>query len=160
MRYVDTYEDFFWSLDVHAVGFSKSGQSFKDATLKKFKEPVYSIIDTSSPSISLTSSYFDQYIDALFSKTKGKDYEIVLGQVTTKCDYEFPNLYFMIGDYWVEIRPDEYVIDVSESKNATICLLTIEKNSEDFNIIGNPLLMNYYTTFDMESGQIGFAPYT
>lgn len=58
----------------------------------------------------------------------------------------------MFGDIWLEIRPDEYVLDVSENKDRSLCLLTFERNNEDFNIIGHPLLMGYYTIFNMETG--------
>jgi len=93
------------------------GDDIDDITQKKFKEPVYSIIDTSSPTISIASSYFDKYIESIFKEVRGKDYQIEQGQVLTRCDYEYPNLYFMFGDYWVEVRPDEYVLDVSEGKD-------------------------------------------
>ena len=46
---------------------------------KKFAEPVYTIIDTSSPYISISEEYFDAYISALFSEVDGSDYQIEQG---------------------------------------------------------------------------------
>ena len=91
---------------------------------------------------------------------RGNDYQVEQGQVLTRCDYEYPNLYFMFGDYWVEVRPDEYVLDVSEENDLSLCIFAISKNSEPFHIIGMPLLQDYYSIFNMEEGKIGFAPHT
>ena len=66
----------------------------------------------------------------------------------------------MFGDYWVEVRPDEYVLDVSEENDLSLCIFAISKNSEPFHIIGMPLLQDYYSIFNMEEGKIGFAPHT
>ena len=66
----------------------------------------------------------------------------------------------MFGDYWVEVRPEEYVLDVSEGGDRSLCIFAISKNSEDFNILGLPLLMDYYSIFDMEDGTIGLAPHS
>ena len=66
----------------------------------------------------------------------------------------------MFGDYWVEVRPDEYVLDVSEKNDLSLCIFAISKNTEPFHIIGMPLLQDYYSIFNMEEGKIGFAPHT
>ena len=62
---------------------------------RKYAEPVYTIIDTSQPTLSIAADYFDGYVDAIFSETSGADYQVEQGQVLTNCDAEFPNLYFM-----------------------------------------------------------------
>jgi len=48
---------------------------------------------------------------------------------------------------------------VSEKHDLQICILAITKNSENFNVVGHPFLMDYYSVFDMERGRIGFAPH-
>merc|ERR1712013_183028 len=70
IKYINTLDDFFWSLENTAVAF---GESPDDKALR-YKEPVYTIIDTSSPTISISADYFDKYVDAIFSKVKGNDY--------------------------------------------------------------------------------------
>ena len=137
IKYINALDDFFWSVENTAVAFGES----HDDKAYKFAEPVYTILDTSAPTLGISSDYFDKYVDAIFSKVKGgSDYQIEQGQVLTQCDYEFPNLYFMFGDYWVEVRPDEYVLDVSENNDQTLCIFAISKNTEPFNILGGPLL--------------------
>ena len=74
IKYVETLEDFFWSLNCLAVGFGEDGNGVDEMTQKKFSEPIYTIIDTSSPTISIAGSYFDKYIDAIFGEVSGDDY--------------------------------------------------------------------------------------
>jgi len=66
----------------------------------------------------------------------------------------------MFGDYWLEITPEEYVLDVSENGDQSLCIFALSKNSENFNVFGHPLLQGYYSHFDMENGTIGFAPHS
>ena len=46
----------------------------------------------------------------------------------------------MIGDYWFEVRPEEYVLDVSEDNDGSLCIFAISQNTESFNILGGPVL--------------------
>ena len=156
IKYIPTLEDYFWSVETLAVGFGKDSGDKP----RKFKTPVYSIIDTSYPTIAIANEYFDTYIDAIFSKTRGRNYQVEQGQVLVQCDYQFPNLYFMIGDYWLEVRPEEYVLDVSEGNDASLCIFAISQNTESFNILGGPVLQDYYSIFNLEDGTIGVAPHT
>jgi len=72
IKYIKTHNDFFWSLDCMAVGTLKSGDQIKDMNRKKLKSPVYTIIDSSSPTLTIASQYFDTFIEEIFSQTKGK----------------------------------------------------------------------------------------
>lgn len=80
IKYINTLDDFFWSLENTAVAF---GESPDDKALK-YAEPVYTIIDTSSPTLSISADYFDKYVDAIFSRVSGgSDYQVEQGQVLT-----------------------------------------------------------------------------
>ena len=45
----------------------------------------------------------------------------------------------MFGDYWLEITPEEYVLDVSENGDQSLCIFALSKNSENFNVFGGIL---------------------
>ena len=75
IKYINANDDFFWSFQNTAVAF---GEDPDDKALK-FKEPVYTIIDTSAPTIAISADYFDKYVEAIFSKTNGKDYQVEQG---------------------------------------------------------------------------------
>jgi len=136
---------------------------FPDDAQNKFSDPVYTIIDSSQPNMILSQKYFDAYVNKIFDNVKGgKDFLIENGNVLSRCHgdgkdkYIYPNLYFMIGDFWVEVKPEDYVLDVTFERNETECIVAIYKNNEDFNIFGFPILKDYHTFFDMEEGRIGW----
>jgi len=54
-------------MDCKAVGILKQGDNPNEMTKKKFREPVYTIIDSSSPTINIAASYFEIYIEEIFS---------------------------------------------------------------------------------------------
>lgn len=58
IKYIQALDDFFWSFENYGVAFG----SDPDDKAFSFKEPVYSIFDTSSPTIAISSEYFDKYI--------------------------------------------------------------------------------------------------
>ena len=75
IKYVTAHDDFFWSLDNTAVAFGDS----PDDKAKKFESPVYTIIDTSQPTLSIAAEYFDAYVEAIFSMVSGSDYQVEQG---------------------------------------------------------------------------------
>lgn len=75
IKYINALDDFFWSFENTAVAF---GEDPDDKALK-YAEPVYTIIDTSAPTLSISAEYFDKYVDAIFSKVSGNDYQVEQG---------------------------------------------------------------------------------
>jgi hypothetical protein len=72
IKYIPVFDDFFWSFETKAVAF---GESPEDKA-KKFSEPIYTILDTSSATIALDYNYFDKFIEEVFSKASGSDYQL------------------------------------------------------------------------------------
>lgn len=66
----------------------------------------------------------------------------------------------MFDKTWLTVDPADYVVDISDSQDRSLCLLQITKGEQPFAVMGLPLLMNYYTVHDDVKGQIGFAPHT
>ena len=56
--------------------------------------------------------------------------------------------------------PSDYVVDVSESKDRSLCLLLLAESETPFLVMGLPLFVNYYTVHEDVSGRIGFAPHS
>jgi hypothetical protein len=76
---------------------------------------VYSIFDTGASSILVSSFFFYDILNQIYDHVGAKEYEVRSndGYVMTVCYDNFPNLYFMFGNLWIEVRPEDYVIDVS-----------------------------------------------
>ena len=46
-----------------------------------------------------------------------REFELKDGYVISKCYDDFPTIHFLFDESWVSINADEYVIDISESKD-------------------------------------------
>jgi len=64
----------------------------------------------------------------------------------------------MVAYYWVEILPEDYIVDVSQKGDGSICMLQFRANTYDFLVFGLPFFQNYYITFDMENVTATFVP--
>ena len=130
MAYIKLNEDFFWSAFCQgfAIGNTDNGWSWGSVEGKAMlvdNGNVYSVFDTGSGVIVLPKVYFAQLITQLYKMMVGDEYEIVEGYVATKCHDDFPTLYFLFDGQWLSLDPSEYVIDISEEKNRSICVLLL-----------------------------------
>lgn len=73
----------------------------------------------------------------------------------------------MFGDYWLEIQPANYLVsvgnDLSGNDYCSLCMFKSDvKNADDepYWVIGNSWLRGFYSIFDMDNNQMGFAPVT
>lgn len=69
-----------------------------------------------------------------------------------------PSLFFQFDSKWIEVMPKNYMKDIVG--DFVTCTLFIRAIDEPTNVLGLPLMMDYYTTFDTEKGTITFAPHT
>jgi len=47
------------------------------------------------------------------------------GNIFAKCDSNFPALFFLFSGTWLEVDPSDYLVDVSEEKDQSLCLLLL-----------------------------------
>ena len=66
----------------------------------------------------------------------------------------------MFDKTWLTVDPADYVVDISDTQDRSLCLLRIAQGEQPFAVMGLPLLMNYYTIHDDVKGQIGFVPHS
>jgi hypothetical protein len=64
----------------------------------------------------------------------------------------------MMNDHWIEIKPEEYLFDVSEAGDRSICHIAMLGNNYNFFLMGLPFFQGYYTIHDMDAPQIGYIP--
>ena len=69
-----------------------------------------------------------------------------------------PNLYFQFDEKWIEARPQDYMFDYYG--DGVDCLLFIDAIDEPSNILGVPVLIDYYAMHDVGKGTIRWAPHT
>jgi hypothetical protein len=152
--------DFFWS--AYSQGMAFYDTSMENSYGYDQGSMVYSIIDTGSSGILLSSDYFDKVIKQIFAKVDNTKFTIKDSIVYSECisNSVMPSLFFMFNELWVEIKSEDYLVDVSPEKDGSICSLLIYKNPQPFHVFGTPFLQGYYTIHDADNSKIGFAPNT
>ena len=163
LTYISLNHDYFWSTecDGFAIGSTENQWAWgsikgEEGTINK--GAVYSIFDTGASAIIFPSAFFGNFLKELYNEMSGDEYELSKGYVVSKCYNDFPNLYFNFNHEWIAVEPKDYVIDVSDSQDRSICVLLLSQGEAPFLIMGLPLYMDYYTVHDDTNNRIGFAP--
>ena len=66
----------------------------------------------------------------------------------------------MFGNYWLELEPEDYIIDVSQNGDMSVCMFLIAPNEYEFFIFGQPIFQSYYVVHSMDNATMGFVPST
>jgi len=71
---------------------------------------------------------------------------------------DLPSFYLAFGDYWLEVQPKNYAIEIDNT--GQYCMLCLEPTAgrEDW-ILGTTFLRGWYTIHDYDNSQIGFVPF-
>jgi len=65
------------------------------------------------------------------------------------CNAKWESLWFMFQNMWIEVKPEEYLIDISENGNREVCHILMIGNNYDFFLFGLPIYQGYYTIHNM-----------
>merc|ERR1719159_587113 len=68
-----------------------------------------------------------------------------------------PNLGFVIGENIMNLKPQDYVDKGPDGCEVSLMPLDVPPPNGPLFIFGDPFLRKYYTSYDMESSQVGFA---
>ena len=92
------------------------------------------------------------------TEVTGAELEFYQGKTYTRCSNEFPPIFFLFYNKWVEVASKDYVVDVSRNQDDSICLVKFVPTSSPFLIFGTPFFTDYITKFDDEKGLVTFLP--
>lgn len=162
--WIDLLEDFYWSAYCKgfAIGAFENGWSWgsiRDQEETVSDNSIYSMFDTGASQIIIPENYFPAFLEQLFGAMADKEYELKDGYVVSKCYEDFPAAHFLYGENWISIYADEYVVDISEKQDRSICALLFGQGEQPFLVMGLPAYMDYYTVHDETNKRIGFAPH-
>lgn len=158
-------KDFFWSNWIQGVAFMNT-QPIN--TFLWSSGDQYAIFDTGSSHLLVPGSVYKLLVDFIIEKAGGPSYTIKDGFVISSCKAAWKPFYLMVSDYWIEIRPEDYVYDVSENGDRSVCHLAILANKLDYWLLGLPFYQGYYVIHNMGepkpdgtnyNPKVGFVPH-
>lgn len=71
----------------------------------------------------ISALYYESLIIKIMEKVPGVEWTFQDGIVYTPCSADYPNIYFMYSQYWIEVNPKDYVFPVTE--DGTMCIFFI-----------------------------------
>ena len=160
-------EDFFWGAYCQgvAVGDTTAINRYAWAELSDYKtwqpdHSLYSILDTGSSAIMISSLYFESLMQEIFARVPNAMWEFIdeEGVVLTECNHDFPSLFFMFDGHWLEASPRDYVFAIDDNREQ--CIFFIMPANMAMNIIGMPVFVDYYMAHEPDTGIIRVAPHT
>ena len=106
----------------------------------------------------ISALYYEDLIVKIMDKVPSVSWSFRDGMVYTPCDANYPKLYFMFKEKWIEVNPKDYLFTVSD--DSSMCIFFIMPVNLPMNILGMPLFVDYYTVHDPVTGMMGWAPHT
>ena len=109
-------EDFFWAAYVPGVAFRDTSEeniyAFEpiEDLLTSTVDGFYTMLDTGSTAIMISSLYYESYVRELFARSPDADWFFDNNNLYTQCSADMPNLYFMIDNHWIEVNPRDYML--------------------------------------------------
>lgn len=64
----------------------------------------------------------------------------------------------MFSERFIQVDPEDYVFDVSEGQDRSMCILLIVASDMPIHVIGMPLFINYYSVHNLEEATIDWVP--
>ena len=98
-------------------------------------------------------NYIGDTLLSLIENIQGED----LSDATFDCgsSNNLPSFYLLYGDYWFEVRREDYVAQNTEGK-CFLCLTADEGNEW---ILGDVFMRGWYNIHDHDNRRFGFAPF-
>ena len=148
---IDCFDDFFWSMALQGVRFGTSSDMAFTFNLMEhgaqINDGLYTIWDSAAPNIYLSVLWFESFVAQLYEIT-GLEIVIVNGKVKAACATSYPDLYFQLNGYWLQVKPADYI----REEDSNVCSLKIMPINAPFNIMGMPAYIGYYIQHNWEQG--------
>lgn len=160
VTYIDVEDsDFGWSASVTGVRFGNLARDEWGVESKLAQ------IDSATTCTHVPSDIYEWYMeqvrDFTFNENVYSSWASELGTIVS-CDHadHMPTVEFLLGGYWVEYAPQDYVQAIYQDGTMIgECYLCFQDaGNEDRWILGNQFLQGYYSVFNMDDQQFGFAP--
>ena len=88
----------------------------------------------------------------------GVNYYEENGVYYTGCGNELQDLWFMVEEHWIQIRGQDLLTDISETRDNTLCMIAFLPSVDEFWVLGNTIFKDYYVYHNPERGVMGWVP--
>lgn len=138
INYINLLEENYWTISLDNIKIEDN----------IYAESTKAIVDTGTSLITGPTNLVKQIASKLGAK------ELIKGEYTIDCNLNLPNVEFIINNISYKISPENYVI-----KNNGQCILGISAfdTLDNFWILGDVFIRQYYTIFDYGQKRVGFA---
>lgn len=116
---------------------------------------IYTIFDTAASDIFLSILWYESFVEQLYS-SMGIDFAIEDGVAKAVCDTNYPDLYFMLNGYWMQVKAADYI----REESSKVCSLKIKGIDAPFNIMGMPAYIGYYIQHNWDQGSMTISPHS
>jgi len=65
----------------------------------------------------------------------------------------------MVDNHWIEFKPEDYILDMSDRHDGSVCILAFIANSGDYWLVGDNFFRGYYAVHDDANNRIGLVPH-
>ena len=141
-------DDFWWTNEI--TGVSLNGNQFK--VPKKL-----AMTDTGTSCVSAPKKIFSTLFDNIFKDVTPDVDQWGYVNVDPKDVEKLPTIELLMGGYWLEMLPEDYMIWDSGTKTFWMC---IDESSDEMWVLGDAFLRGYYSTHDHAEKRFGFAPHS
>ena len=157
VTYLDLPDNFFWLISVDGYRIGETSTKNRGYSLDGLDVNT-AVVDTGTSLFYIPYSIHDQFIQNVFKGMQYDDYywPLYLGP----CDRSKYKSIFFYNDQqeiFLEILPENYVLEY-DIGIPDWCLMGFSVNFDDYWLLGDSFLRNFYSVWDEENDRIGFAP--
>lgn len=153
------YDHMFWmSYETYGVRFGESDENSYNFDLKL--GGFLTIFDSGTSTVYVPSSLWKGFINTMKEYANVK-FDARGHFLTYACKPEnFPNIYLQVNGYWIEFRPEDYLLDASDNNDRSFCIFAFTQNTDEFWLLGDVFYRGYYVIHDDLNAKIGIAPHS
>ena len=122
MTWIDVYDHMFWmTYQTYGIRF---GESDDDAYTFDPKQNFLTVFDSGTSTVYVPFSLWSNFI-AQFKSFVGIKFSTMGRFYTYDCKPEImPTLYLLVDGYWLEMKPEDYLLDASDSGDKSVCIFS------------------------------------
>jgi hypothetical protein len=158
--YIPATVDYWWSNNMNGIKFG-AGQNLTNAFKLNVVTPAFS--DSGSTCTYIPKVYYNTIMTEILKKATSYTYHSTWGYLVPCSDSaKLDPIQFLYNDVWLEIQPADYLLDVGVTSGQTCSLCMYESavtvESKNYWLLGNNFMRGFYSIYDMDNAQFGFAP--